>query len=267
LPKSSQRTPLLVVIRSPVSEYTRVNENCSWAAVIPMANEEGDFSPLVCALTETLQQVGSGKVYFVVDKASRDRTLDLCRQQSSLDNRFATVWAPENKNVVDAYFRGFREAYQAGHDPIIELDAGLSHDPRAIPAFLRALREGNECAFGSRYLNGGSMGDSPLKRRILSKGGTCLARLLLGARLHDMTSGFEAFNREVMGRLLAYPIKSRAHFIQTEIRYLLRGRRCVEIPIHYRAPSPRVSSKALKNSIQVLLEYLWLRLTGKSPRL
>jgi dolichol-phosphate mannosyltransferase len=167
--------------------------------------------------------------------------------------------------VVDAYMNGFREALKNGHEIIIEMDAGLSHDPRAIPAFLRALNEGNDCAFGSRYINGGSMVDSPFRRRLLSKGGTILAKVLLGAKLADMTSGFQGFHRHVLERLLAYPLLSRAHFYQTEVRHLLRKEKLIEVPIHYRAPSPRVSHGAIKNSILVLWHYTVLRFLGRSP--
>jgi dolichol-phosphate mannosyltransferase len=58
------------------------------------------------------------------------------------------------------------------------MDAGLSHDPRAIPMYLRVLNEGNEVAFGSRFIKDGSMGDSPLNRRMLSKAGTYLSQLV-----------------------------------------------------------------------------------------
>ena len=137
----------------------------------------------------------------VIDKVSTDRTLDLCRELETSDPRFQTRWLPQNRNVVDAYINGFREALAGGHEIVIEMDGGLSHDPRAIPAFLRALNEGNDCAFGSRYINGGSMVDSPLGRRFLSKGGTWLAKWLLGARLADMTSGYQAFRRAVLLRV------------------------------------------------------------------
>jgi len=209
--------------------------------------------------------MGSGTVYLVVDHVSKDRTLELCRGLSARDNRYFTVWAPENKNVVDAYLAGFREALTHGHELIIEMDAGLSHDPRAIPMFLRVLSEGNECAFGSRYINGGSMADSPLNRRILSKGGTLVAQWLLGVRMHDLTSGFQGFHRDMLTRLVAYPLRSKAHFYQTEVRYLLRKTRWMEVPIHYRAPSPRVSQDAIKNSVQVLIYYFLRRLLGNKP--
>ena len=239
----------------------------NWAIVVPMANEEDDFKPFIEMFTFVINTLDSGKIYFVIDKVSKDRTLELCRELSAKDPRFVTIWAPENRNVVDAYVKGLRVAYEAGHELIIEMDAGLSHDPRAIPMFLRVLNEGNECAFGSRFINGGSMGDSPFKRRLLSKVGTILANVLLGTKLHDMTSGYQGFHRDIVGKIISYDLKSSAHFYQTELRYLLRKRRLFEVPIHYQAPSPRVSPNAIKNAYQTLFYYFFLRLGGKRPTL
>jgi dolichol-phosphate mannosyltransferase len=239
----------------------------NWAVTIPMANEEQDFRPFVAQLRNAMDQLEGGTVYFVVDNASKDRTLELCREIEKEDRRFHTVWAPENRNVVDAYLRGFREALAKGHEIIIEMDGGLSHDPRALPGFLRALHEGNDCAFGSRYINGGSMVDSAWRRRLLSKGGSRLANVLLGVRFHDMTSGYQAFRREILEKLLQYPLLSKAHFYQTEVRYLLRREKAIEVPIHYRAPSPRVSQNAIRNSFAVLFYYTFLRFTGRSARI
>ena len=236
--------------------------NNDWAVVVPMANEEADFGEFIDAVTKVLNRLESGAVYLVVDTVSRDRTLELCRELSARDPRFRTVWAPENRNVVDAYMRGYKAAYEAGHELIIEMDAGLSHDPRALPMFLRVLNEGNECAFGSRFINGGSMSDSSLFRRLLSRTGTILSNLLLGSTLHDMTSGYQGFHAHVVGELLRCDLLSKAHFYQTEVRYLLRRHRFAEIPIHYKAPSPRVSRKAIANSLAVLAYYAVQRLTG-----
>jgi dolichol-phosphate mannosyltransferase len=173
-----------------------------YSVVIPMANEEVDFQPFVKLLTEVLDKTESGKVYFIIDKVSTDNTLELCNDLSVKDERFITVWAPENKNVVDAYLRGYKEALKNKHEIIIEMDAGLSHDPRAIPMFLRILNEGNECAFGSRFINGGSICESNWKRSFLSKTGTILSNLLLGTKMYDMTSGFQGFHAPIVEKFL-----------------------------------------------------------------
>lgn len=238
-----------------------------FAIVVPMANEEQDFSPFIFELTLVLDKLKCGVVYFVVDNVSKDKTLILCQELSSTDQRFRTIWAPENKNVVDAYIRGYREALKFNHEIIIEMDAGLSHDPKAIPQFLRVLNEGNECAFGSRFINGGSICDSNWKRTFLSRSGTILSNILLGTKMYDMTSGFQGFHADTVKKFVEYPLLSKAHFYQTELRYLLRKSRYAEIPIHYRAPSPSVSQKAIKNSFYTLSHYFWMRLSFQAPQI
>lgn len=239
--------------------------NIDFGLVVPMANEEKDFGPFITALTASLDKLQCGKVYFVVDNVSKDRTLDVCRTLSQKDQRFVTVWAPENKNVVDAYMRGYKEAFKNGHEIIIEMDAGLSHNPESIPLFLTALNNGYECAFGSRFVADGSIKDSTWKRKLLSKGGTIMSNILLGSKMSDMTSGFQGFHRSVVEKFINYNLLSKAHFYQTELRYLLRKTRYTEIPIHYKAPSPSVSQKSIFNSISVLLHYFFLRLKFKAP--
>ena len=239
----------------------------NFAIIIPMANEEAEFNIFIEALKDVLNKLDCGKVYLIVDNASKDKTKELSIKLTENDNRFEMVWSPENKNVVDAYIKGYKVALKNNHEIIIEMDAGLSHDPRAIPMFIRVLNEGNDCAFGSRFINGGSISDSDWKRTVLSKLGTISSNLLLGSKMYDMTSGFQGFNSNIVQEFLKYELKSKAHFYQTEIRFLLRKKRYSEIPIHYKAPSPRVSRKAIQNSISVLLYYFFKRISFNSPEI
>jgi len=52
--------------------------NNNWAVVIPVANEARDLHELVSVLNYVLNKLESGRVYFIVDKASRDNTRQLC---------------------------------------------------------------------------------------------------------------------------------------------------------------------------------------------
>jgi len=80
------------------------------------------------------------------------------------------------------------------------------------------MGEGYDFVGGSRYMRGGCH-KSPLTRVIVSFGGTVLTRLLCRARMVDMTSGFECFNRRAMAMVLDQGVESRANFFQTEIRF------------------------------------------------
>lgn len=239
----------------------------NFAVIVPMANESKGFHDFVFSLKNVLDKLNCGIVYFIIDKISEDNTLDLCQELSRDDNRFVTIWSPNNSNVVDAYLAGYIEALKNKHEIIIEMDAGMSHDPRALPMFLRVLNEGNECAFGSRFINGGSIYESTWSRTALSKYGTFLTNLLLGTKMKDMTSGYQGFHANIVELFVAYGLLSKAHFYQSELRYLLRNSRFAEIPIHYRAPSPSIRKSAISNSVKVLFNYFILRLKRKSPSL
>ena len=255
-------------LRCSCAGLLRRMKQLNWALIVPLANEENEFAPFIEAVCAALDRIGSGRVYLVVDTVSRDRTHALCDKLAAADARFVAVWSPENRNVVDAYLNGYRAALRGNHDFIIEMDAGLSHNPAALPVFLDKLAQGYECVYGSRFLPGQDDGSEwPAQRRGLSQGGTYLANLLLGTDLYDMTSGYQGFPRRIVERFARYPLRSQAHFYQTELRYLLRHYHSVEIPITYRAPSPSVSRRAIINSVRVLLYYTWRRWTARAVAL
>ncbi len=229
--------------------------------VCPMANE-GDEA--VAFSKEVLVHCsGFKKVTFfaVFDRVTKDSSLDQMRELERTEPRLRVVWAPENRCVVDAYLRGYKEALDSGSDWILEIDAGFSHQPGDIPQFFDAMEEGMDCVFGSRTL--GSFTDSSMKRRLVSGGGTALANLLLGTSQTDMTSGFELFSRETLSTVLGRGIQSRAHFFQTEIKTYCRSLRFVEVPITYRAASPRLGSSALADAFKQLWRLFKLRLEGQ----
>ena len=64
--------------------------------------------------------------------------------------------------------------------------------------------------------------------------------------------GFEMFTRKSLEMVLAKGIQSRAHFFQTEIKAYCRNLRILEVPIHYRAPSPRLGGAAIQESFRQL---------------
>ena len=222
--------------------------------VCPMANERETAVRFVREVLGQCAPYGFASVTFfaVLDRVSRDGTLDLLRELEAESREVRVVWAPENRSVVDAYLRGYREALEAGCDWILEIDAGYSHQPADIPQFFDKMREGHDAVFGSRFCAGGRISESSFKRRVISRGGTVLTNLLLGTRLKDMTSGFELFSRAALEEVLAKGVHSRGHFFQTEIKAHCHGLRIAEVPIHYRAASNSVNNSVLKDAFNNL---------------
>ena len=235
--------------------------------VCPMANESATAVAFVKDVLTQCDHVGFESVMFfaVIDKVSKDNTLELMHALANESSRLQVIWAPENRCVVDAYVRGYQEALQAGCDWILEIDAGYSHQPSDIRKFFEKMAEGYTCVFGSRFCPGGTVRESSIKRRLVSRGGTVLTNLLLGTRLTDMTSGFQLFSKAALEAVLSIGIHSRGPFFQTEIKTYCRHLHVAEIPIVYRSPSHNINSRALRDAFGNLWRLFRLRLAGGLP--
>jgi dolichol-phosphate mannosyltransferase len=219
--------------------------------VTPLGNEKEGIEPF---MTEVLQYVTpEDRWYCIFDRVSRDGTREIVEEKSRTDPRVVSVWAPESRCIVDAYFAGYTAAYDAGCKWILEMDAGFSHPPMKIPEFLAAMEAGYDYAGGSRFMPGGEH-LSPWTRRCLSYGGTVLARMALGSQMTDMTSGFECFSRSAMRHVLQQRVRSRANFFQTEIRHMMHRFRWKEIPIVYVNHHSRVGRRAIGESFRILAQ-------------
>jgi dolichol-phosphate mannosyltransferase len=216
---------------------------------VPLANEEATIQELLRRVLDHLQR--EDRVYCVLDKMSKDQTRSLISSLAATDPRVVLVWAPENRCVMDAYFRGYWAAFEDGCEWILEMDGGFSHLPEQIPLFIAGMEQGYDYVGGSRFMPGGSH-DSPWTRVLISKGGTVLANWLLKTRMRDMTSGFECFNRKAMGSVLERGVSSKANFFQTEIRYMMHQFKWLEVPITYRNTNYRVGRSSLREAFRIL---------------
>jgi dolichol-phosphate mannosyltransferase len=231
----------------------------SLAIACPMANEHDSAVEVVKSFLDAATPFHSVTFVAVLDNASTDGTVELLRAYAGQEPRLKVVFAPENKNGVEAYLRAYKEALDTGADWVLEIDAGFSHRPYDLKNFFPAMENGFDAVFGTRFANGGKMVNCKLSRHIISQGGTWLANLLLNTRLSDMTSGYEMFRRHVLENVLARGVQSRGHFFQTEIKAYCHAYRIAEAPIVYSGASSRVSGSVLKDAFHHLWRLFKLR--------
>jgi dolichol-phosphate mannosyltransferase len=134
------------------------------------------------------------------------------------------------------------------------MDADFSHSPAYLPRLLEAT-EHADLAIGSRYVDGGGVGDWGPMRRAISRGGSAYTRLVLGVDVRDPTAGFRCFRREVLETIGLDSIQSRGYAFQIELTYraLQHGFRVVEVPIVFR--DRRVGSSKMSRAI--VAEAIW----------
>lgn len=214
-----------------------------------MANERDSAVRFVAAVLDQLSTIAWVRYFVVFDRASTDGTRELVEDLAIGDKRIVSIYASESRGVVDAYMRGYAEALKSPAEWILEIDAGFSHQPEDIQAFLNEAETGTECVFGTRFAKGGRMEDAPISRRILSRGGTLLSNAMLGTGLSDMTSGFQLFRRDAAEAILANGIESRGPFFQTEMKVHARRMTFAEVPIQYRTPTHNMSGDSVRDAL------------------
>jgi dolichol-phosphate mannosyltransferase len=217
--------------------------------VTPIADEADTIDELI---KKDLENLGpSDHVFFITDNKTDIQTREKIKAWRETDHRVEECFFPQDRCVVDAYFNGYQKAYDEGCEWILEMDGGLSHDPSLIPRFIKAMEHGYDFAAGSRFMKGSEYPGGSY-RKLISWGGTLLSNIYLGTRMRDMTSGFECFSRTAMKKVLEKGVKSRAHFFQTEIKYMLRDVKWIEVPISYNSPSKRLQTSSIFEAFRIL---------------
>lgn len=220
--------------------------------VMPVANEESTMGQILDEILELPYE--NLYIYPVVDSYSKDRTEEIIREKEKISDRVKCIFYQESTGVISCYLEGFRQALADGAERILEMDGGGSHKPAEISQFLEKMEEGYDCVWGSRFMDGGSMKEQPLYRRILSQGGTYLSNFVLGTRLKDMTSGFEGFQREVLESMNLDRFLSTGHMYQTEMRYYCRNLRTIEVPIHYVGTASSLKGSSVAEALKLLFQ-------------
>lgn len=198
--------------------------------VIPTYNESENLPALLDAVHAALPMAD----VLVVDDNSPDGTGRMADERAARDGWVKVLHRPGKQGLGRAYLAGFAWALERDYTHVFEMDADFSHDPRALPVLLDATREA-DVALGSRWVAGGGTVGWPLKRQLLSRGGSLYARTVLGVGIRDLTGGFKCFRRAVLEAIELDSVVTVGYGFQIELtwRALQKGFAVVEVPIRF----------------------------------
>jgi dolichol-phosphate mannosyltransferase len=229
---------------------------------LPTYNERENLERMVLALAD------KGVSVLVIDDNSPDGTGELADRLAAEHEHVEVLHREVKEGLGPAYLAGFRRALNEGAELVLEMDADFSHDPHDVPRLVAAAADA-DLVLGSRYVEGGAVGNWGRVRRFVSSGGSWYARVLLGVAVRDMTCGFRCYRRAVLETLDLDASASQGYVFQIESTYrtLRAGFRVVEIPITFVDRELGGS----KMSRRIVLEAIWkvpvLRLRALAGRL
>jgi dolichol-phosphate mannosyltransferase len=218
---------------------------------LPTYNERENLEAMVDRLGEVL---GDDGVVLVIDDNSPDGTGEMADRLAVEREWVHVLHRPKKEGLGPAYLDGFRRALELGADLILEMDCDFSHDPADVLRLVAAAADA-DLVLGSRYVPGGGTRNWGALRRLISRGGSLYAQLLLGVAIRDLTGGFKCYRRLVLETIDLDAIHSKGYAFQIETTYraLRAGFRVVEVPIVF--VDRQVGGSKMSRSI--VLEAVW----------
>jgi len=157
--------------------------------IIPAYNEGTRIGEIVLRLQEKNPEYD----VVVINDGSKDNTAPEARGAGA-----QVVSHPFNLGYGVAIQTGYKFALAKGYDFAVQMDGDGQHDPAFIPKLLLPVMSGEtDFALGSRFLEAESYAPS-LLRRLGMVFFRWIISVLISTRITDSTSGYQAFNRNVI---------------------------------------------------------------------
>jgi dolichol-phosphate mannosyltransferase len=232
--------------------------------VTPTYNERSNLEAFVAAVRAVAPELD----ILVVDDASPDGTGELADAIARRDPKLSVMHRSGKLGLGSAYRQAFERGLAQGYERFFEMDADLSHDPKYLPDFVRALDQGADVVIGSRNIPGGSVEGWGAGRHLLSKGGSLYSRAILGVPVRDLTSGYKAFSKRALEAIGLDHVRSNGYSFQIELTYraLRRGMKVVEVPIVFvdrRAGQSKMSRRIFAEAVTEVFRLRYDALSGR----
>ena len=233
---------------------------------VPTYDERENVEPLVRALGGVLD-ISRDRV-LVIDDGSPDGTGEIADGLAEELPWLDVLHRARKEGIGRAYLAGFERALETDAQLVLEMDCDFSHDPADVPRLIAACEDGADVALGSRWVDGGGTENWGFGRRLISRGGSLYARLVLGVSVRDLTGGFKCFRRTVLETIDRDAIAARGYGFQIEGTYraLRAGFRVVEVPITFvdrRVGESKMSGAIVLEAMRQVPVLRWNALRGR----
>jgi glycosyltransferase involved in cell wall biosynthesis len=215
-------------------------------AIVPALNEERSVPRVIAEL----RAFDPGLEVVVVSDGSTDRTVEVAEELGAHALRL-----PFNLGIGGAVQTGFRYAFENGFDIAVRVDGDGQHDASQLDRVLAPVLAGEaDIAIGSRFAGAGGYRSSRSRRagiRILA----WTVSLLVGQRVTDTTSGFQAVNRSGI-ELFARDYPHDYPEVEATLMVFRHELRLVEVPVTMREREHGRSSITALHSIYYMVKVL-----------
>ncbi len=171
--------------------------------IIPTYNESKNIRGILEHIQKSIPKNLKAET-IVVDDNSPDLTAKIAEDyfhsiKEKTTHTISVIKRKAKDGLSSAILNGIQ---QATGNTILVMDSDFSHPPSVIPKMIETLKQTKcDIVIASRYVKGGSIQGWPLKRKLMSKIATLIAKRGLGIPSKDPMSGFFLFKKNIISGL------------------------------------------------------------------
>ena len=216
-------------------------------AIVPAFNE----AQIVGRVIDELMAQDAELDVVVIDDGSVDATAEVAREHGAIVLRL-----PFNLGIGGAVQTGFRYAFEHGYDIAVRVDGDGQHDPSQLGRVVApVLADEADIAVGSRFVGEGDGYRSSRSRRVGIRLLALVVSRIVGRRVTDTTSGFQALNRRGIA-LFAHDYPHDYPEVEATVMVSRHRLRAIEVPVTMRERSSGRSSITAVRSVYYMLKVL-----------
>jgi len=216
-------------------------------ALVPAFNEEANVGRVI----DEIRASDPSLDVVVVDDGSYDRTAEVAHAHGA-----TVVRLPFNLGIGGAVQTGFRFAFEHGYDMAVRIDGDGQHDPSQLDRILApVVADEADIAVGSRFAGDRDGYRSSRSRRVGIRLLAWVVSRIVGRRVTDTTSGFQALNRRAI-ELFAHDYPHDYPEVEATIMVSRHRLRSVEVPVSMRERVGGRSSITALRSVYYMVKVL-----------
>ena len=198
--------------------------------ILPTYREAENIANII----EDIENLPLNTSILVIDDSSPDKTAEIVKNLQKKYGNISLCVRFKKSGLGTAITDGFKIFLSSNTPPkfIVTMDADYSHNPETMIQLLSSMQSGCGIVIGSRYCNGGQTTGWSFTRKIISRSANLVAKVLMGFKLRDCTSGFRCYSTKFLKAAIG-SLHSQTYEIQIETvrQALSRGFSVKEIPI------------------------------------
>ncbi len=229
------------------------------SVIIPARDEEESLPPTIEDIVTTFTAEGIPHEIVVVDDGSKDRTWSVLQ---ALREKYPSLAPTQNASGAHGFGRAIIWGLDHSRgDAVVIMMADASDSPSDAVKYWRLLNAGHDCAFGSRFVEGGEVIDYPRVKLFVNRVANFLVRVGFNIPLNDTTNAFKAYRRSVIDGCRPFLAPHFNLTVEIPLKAIVRGYSFAITPISWRNRKfgvAKLKIKEMGSRYFFICAYVWL---------